>query len=526
MPMVASGAWQSWKRTAAMVAAKLKSTTGLTNRGHAQSNLEASTIYDAMMQKRETLKNIEREVERLLEKKKGIEEELNRPGIVMALVPHDHDRLPDEVLSRIFALVARAHGPVDFPISKKNFPPQLAISHVCSRWRMVAFSTSALWCNTRLLYTALIDDRAVELHQRWLLRAGKVPVTLSVEFGDSVADDEVPRALQKILSPFQVKTLHVGLTFYEQFEELSKLPQTILTDTETELELDFILPEDGVDLNFSSQQHLINQLRSVTLYGHQLDIWLDKLSGSFPWRRLRSLDASCAGLENVHLILDILRQTQVLQNLQLTLYELHAVTSIELTMPSLLDFTLNIDNRRKHNNCAELDNVLRCFSCPSLTSFTLCSPTYWTGETFEILKQRYNMQKIQKINFINGFTLPLSSILRNAPMLCSLSILWSAILDDDAITGLSNGSLGQYLRRLEINVVCDIGEVLEMVEARKKIADRLIENGCNWREEIATLRDVVAHFRVSSKSRLGNEYRTRLNLLKEAGIMFHIKSFS
>ena len=35
---------------------------------------------------------------------------------------------------------------------------------------------------------------------------------------------------------------------------------------------------------------------------------------------------------------------------------------------------------------------------------------------------------------------------------------------------------------------CDVGEVLDMVEARKKTVDELLEHGYTWKEEIAILK--------------------------------------
>jgi hypothetical protein len=54
--------------------------------------------------------------------KRGLEEDLVRLGI--ALAPHNHSVLPNEVLSHIFILLARGYGTVSFPIQKKNVPPQ------------------------------------------------------------------------------------------------------------------------------------------------------------------------------------------------------------------------------------------------------------------------------------------------------------------------------------------------------------------------------------------------------------------
>jgi hypothetical protein len=101
------------------------------------------------------------------------------------------------------------------------------------------------------------------------------------------------------------------------------------------------------------------------------------------------------------------------------------------------------------------------------------------------------MQELREVTILSPFTLPVSFFLRSTPMLHSLSLHQNAIVDDKALVGMSNGTLGQFLRRLAIHVCYDFGEVLDMVEARKKTVDELIKSGCSWREEITNLKDIL-----------------------------------
>ena len=124
------------------------------------------------------------------------------------------------------------------------------------------------------------------------------------------------------------------------------------------------------------------------------------------------------------------------------------------------------------------------------------------------------MQELREVAFEGYVGRPPSSILRDAPMLRSLLLGWNDITnDDDAVIGISNGSLGRFLTRMEILIVGDVGKVLGMVEARKKTVDELIQNGCSWREEITVLKDVVIRTTRDTK-----EYEERVLALKEAGI--------
>ena len=137
----------------------------------------------------------------------------------------------------------------------------------------------------------------------------------------------------------------------------------------------------------------------------------------------------------------------------------------------------------------------------------------WTYETFEILKQQYNMRELRVARIVGPFALPVSSLLRGAPMLHSLILRDNTAMDEEALINISNGALGRFLRRLEIVIRYDVGEVLDMVEAQKKTVDELIQNGCSWREEMTSLKDVV----ISTMHRM-DSYKERIAALEEAGI--------
>ncbi|KAF8351742.1 hypothetical protein F5887DRAFT_1440 [Amanita rubescens] len=455
---------------------------------HASGESQENTL--SLTQKQERLKHIEHEIEHLIEMKREIEGDHIRLGVAYAHRNHA-TRLPNEVLSRVFVLIAQDHGSVDFPIRKKDIPPQFALSHVCSYWRSVALRTSELWSNTFLQYSP--DRNIIRIHQRWLLRAGTFPVTLTINFNKSLNGYQIADALRSILPPLEVKRLYLDLTF-QKFMELSTISETTFSGL-VELELKLALCQSEVNTEIQDPHHLMARLRSVSFYsdkGCDLDLWLHKLSSSLPWSQLRSMDVNVIP-SDLRIIVNILRQMPILQSLSLVVAEFHLNSSLEeLTLPSLLDFSLEIQIDTDIGRM-EIDEILRSFTCPCLTKFTLTSDwAGWTHKTFGILTQQYNMQNLQEVKFVGGFALALSisSILRNAPMLRSLSVRRNGILDDQAIAGISDGTLGRCLQRLEISTGSDLGEVLDMAAARKKKVDEMIKNGCGWKEEITLLNEI------------------------------------
>jgi hypothetical protein len=441
---------------------------------------EASIIRGVMIEKKEALGLLKCKVMEL--------EDLIR--FAAAHLPHKHNLLPNEILSRIFVVAAQDYGAVAFPIPETENPPQLTVSHVCSHWRMVALSTSKLWSNTRLCYPEDDAFPVVHLHHRWVWRAGILPVTLSIEFNESMDGSDITRALEKIISPFHVKRLLLDMS-YDKFVALWDFPETALSRV-TEVELDLTVRDgEGSMTMLSSPHHLVARLRSVKLRGDDMARCLDKLFPRLPWSQLRCLEYH-EDVESLQPVVDVLRQIPMLERLVLTTVET-AIAPEELTMPSLQEFIL--ETCKDMIDGVELDKILRGFIFPSLIKFTLYTEAYWTSETFEILKRQYNLQRLQEVGFLgtSGFILPVSSVLYNSPMLRLLQLERDAIFDDEGITGISNGTLGQLLKKLELTTSCDrdVEEVLGMVEARKQTVDRLIENGCTWKEEITVLSHIT-----------------------------------
>ncbi|KAF8335593.1 hypothetical protein F5887DRAFT_609835 [Amanita rubescens] len=464
---------------------------GRTNWIHEQD--EANIIRRLIIQKREALENIERLSAQLLEEKEAIKEDLIRFEI--ALSPHK--LLPNETLCEIFTLVALDHGPVEFPILPNKPPPQLVLSHVCSRWRTVALCIPELWNNTvtrapnpACRYREVLDtfNRAMQLNRQWILRAGGIPVALSLQLRQ-----ECDGVLQRTLSPIKLKKLHLSLVGGYQVTELCRLPDTAFPNLE-ELGLTLEL-RYYYDCNFNKP--FFTRLRSLTFSAVHATGYLNDLAGFLdaiflPWHQLErfgflfSLD--CFRLP---IITNLLRQMPNLRQLVCVINAYGTGPLPTFSIPNLQHLTLEIYGF-PNNRCSE---VIRSFSFPALTRLTLdsCSWGSWTPRTLEVIKEQYNLERLQEyVLVIRGNKpdeLSASSILRNAPMLRSLQLPECATMDAEAIAGLSNGTLGRFLRKLRITSVSDPTEIIKMAEKRKEVVDELIKDRC--KEEITVLREII-----------------------------------
>ena len=459
---------------------------GRTNQLHTQD--EANTIRRLIIQKREALEQVKGEPAgaQLLKETESIKEDLIR--FETALSPHK--LLPNEILGEIFILLALDYGPVELPIRENQTPPQLALSHVCSRWRTVALCIPELWNNTvTCVHYSIYDDevlesfnRSVQLNQQWILRAGDIPVVLSLNLRH-----QCDNVLEGFLSPIKVKKLHLGLAGHDQFPELCKLPDTAFPDLE---ELSLTFPLYYYDCNFDKP--FFTRLQSVTFSDVDSDGYRDDIPGllerlSLPWHQLQRFgllfNLDCVLLPN------LLRQMPNLRQLVCNInafveYPLPTV----LSLPNLQNLTLRFCGRP--NGCNE---VIRSFVCPALTRFELATSS-WRPSTFEAIKKQYNLERLQECVLIikhTPGTLWASSILRNAPMLHSLQLPECAIMDTEAIAGLSNGTLGRFLQKLRFQRFSDATEIIKMAEKRKQVVEELIKDGCSWREKMSILREIT-----------------------------------
>ena len=193
-----------------------------------------------------------------------------------------------------------------------------------------------------------------------------------MDFGIAIHIDDFVNVLQKFLSTFQIKKLCLDIR-YDQFMALSTLPASS-SFTELDIVLAIYSPDPINETNGGLAPHLFSRLRSVTFKrpDFAIDLFDRLFVSSLPWSQLQSLKFFVYN-DNPRCFVDILRQIPMLQVLH---FSLCRGLLDGLTMPALWDIFIKVDSL----NGTAVDNVLRSFTCPVLTKFTLKTFARWTSE--------------------------------------------------------------------------------------------------------------------------------------------------
>src|SRR5258708_6212457 len=114
------------------------------------------------------------------------------------------DDLPLEIIQHIFTLCC---GSIQFriPQERNRGTTQMTLLLVCSRWREIALTTSALWGDVVVLYDGG-RERAhgptvstFQFVQDWLIRAGMTPISLLISVCDT-SESQIAAISQTLLS--------------------------------------------------------------------------------------------------------------------------------------------------------------------------------------------------------------------------------------------------------------------------------------------------------------------------------------
>ncbi|KAF8635792.1 hypothetical protein AX17_003849 [Amanita inopinata Kibby_2008] len=420
-----------------------------------------------------------------------------------------HKQLPTDILRRIFVLCARAYGSVQIPwwynrrLIDCKVPTSLVLSHVCTPWRQLAFSTGELWSDIQMISrsSSLIS---IDVCEFWLKHAGHFPV--SVKLGDCYDSMIKPAIIQKMSRPARVTYLDLAICCSPS--NLSILRNGVLPDVKdvrlsAEFDSDILLP--------SQLPSFFKHTKFFHCRGGLLDQNVTNLTPI--WSGLCYLDLGDA-MTTATQCLYILGET-----VSLEMCRLNVTASLqmglqpdfrwdEFILPELRILILAADNPSFHL-------IITSISTPRLMKLSLRG--LWRNldvgdKTIGILAERFNLYQLEELELLfNVCNRSIDVLLRNAPSLRRIvfSYWHKGNMTNTIISGLATGNLGPCLESIEVPSVSDrdeLFEILEMVEARQR------NSAYN---EITPLRNV----RISTESLLPQyEYLSRITKLRELGV--------
>ncbi|KAF8627034.1 hypothetical protein AX15_004560 [Amanita polypyramis BW_CC] len=368
--------------------------------------------------------------------------------------------LPVEVVQHIFVLRAQDHGQVQIPFGNAGTPPQQAIAHVCPAWRRVALETGELWNN---IIISKFDERTLDVAKSWLERAGNIEVTLKLCLLKTAIEDHA-YALQTLCRPLRVRRLDMVLTSC-QLAELSVLPDdafSYLEETRIALHAHKYTPSAQLQPFFNRVQYLL------CASGPCLDLLY---SGCSSMKNLRHLDVQCVEMTPTQLI-GILSQASLLESCRIDWYwewlgNNPFIPEKNIILPNMKVLLLEFHRQRKIS--IVFDAICRFLAFPGLKKLALRHRGI-TSHLLSGVSERFNLPRLEELELYKTSCMTAKEVLSLTPLLRRATLSKHIVFDEEAMIGLSTGSLGRYLSSIKTNHMCDAQRMFTMVESRRKLS--------------------------------------------------------
>ena len=411
-----------------------------------------------------------------------------------------HERLPVEIIQHIFILRAQTHEEVYLPFRSEGVPPQQIVSHVCSEWRRIALTTGELWNDVMIVK---FDENTVETASTWLGRAKNMSVVLKLCLLKTVISD-LARTIETLCQPLRLKRIEMMLSSC-QLAELSKIPDKALA----------YLEETRVILHaqkYTPTLHLESFVSRVNLLLCASGPCLDLLRfGCLPMDKMRHLDIRCVEMTPTQIV-SVLRGATSLESCRIIWYwewegvdEPLAVTK-DVILPNMKILILEFHRQRRSS--IVFDAIGRSLVFPNLQKLSLRYRGF-ASSMLPLMSARFNFSRLEELELRKTGSTTASEVLRCAPLLRRCAFSKNVEFDEDAMVGLSTGSLGRLLVSITTNSICDVRKMSVMAVTRHRDAR---EDGGSHQKMVPFQ---YLNFRTSGDDK---EYLSDLDPLKELGV--------
>ncbi|KAK0218693.1 hypothetical protein IW262DRAFT_1297843 [Armillaria fumosa] len=370
---------------------------------------------------RESLRTIEKEVQRyddelfhlytLMTQREAEQRELklNAEKCLSILAPIK--RLPNEMLSEIFAQCCKQGDEDVNCIGDTGTLSAMSISLVCSRWRSLPISTKSLWAVFSISPT-VVSTCTLQYLQMYISRSGSIPLTIQVP-GHPYQYAELARASRfyDILLDAAPKWRRMDLGSVHFGKRLSPVKHHLQNLEELIVELNCLSTTDRDVFGDAPQ------LRTLSIA-----ITPEAASHTFPYHQISNLTLF---IRCFYSFVEFLSKFSRVRNLELGGY-LDDVSSFQ----GLAKTDLGTVQTLYVNNASIIPFVVRAFSFPQLESLTLiCQDTTHFSQFMpiyrqflELLEQPVHGLKVLVLEEIAIEDQEMIAVLRLTPNLTELSI--------------------------------------------------------------------------------------------------------
>ncbi len=336
-------------------------------------------------------------------------------------------RLPNEMLSEIFAQCCKQSDEDVNCISETQTLSVMSISLVCSRWRSLAVSTKSLWAVFSINPTA-VSTFTLQCLQMYITRSGDVPLTIQVPH---IYEDVSATALAGASGFYDVlldtapkwRKMDLGSIYFGQ--RLSPVKHHLKNLEELIIDSDCLFTTDRDVFSDAPKLRTLN-----------IAITPEAVAHTFPYHQISDLTLyiQCSYSKFV----EFLSKFPRVRNLELGAY-LDDLNSIQGLAKTDLGTVQNL-----HLNTASIiPFVIRAFTFPQLESITLnCKDTAQSPQFIpiyrqflELLEQPLHGLKVLVLEEIDVEDQEMIAILRLTPGLTELSIQCCDVVLAEIIQG-------------------------------------------------------------------------------------------
>ncbi|KAF8350355.1 hypothetical protein F5887DRAFT_938807 [Amanita rubescens] len=344
--------------------------------------------------------------------------------------------------------------------------------------------------------------RHLHLYRTWVGRAGDYPLTVSLLFYALYPD--IYKVFLDFVVPFRIQKLDITMPYHK----LMCLPpldvdEFAIVVTEIRADEDLKVPP------FMDKTRHICIWDSATA-SEECEPKLRKLCLS--WHQLRSLECYSPEM-SLSTWLNVLRQPGTLQYLErchLTIAGAGSGPLVGVCMPNVHWFSLTLLHMQP-------DTVIPLIVVPNITTLKISYDDDRSSETdlYDIIKRQYKLHQLHEIRLQGArFFLPIPQILADAPMIHTLYVVRTPILDVEAREGISSGRLGRYLTTLHISSCFNNAEEwLDVIETRQRNLKSIVAHVSNWREMFMGIKSVE----LWNVPYGGRDYKKRVAALEALG---------